>query len=353
VAAGLLASGKLAGADGDAAVATLGPGGGEFTVLRNGVVAFTRSIGGPVTANEALLAAELKRNIAVYPGPAAIGTVFLAEPEERLGGWGAKLRRAGFTTPVKSYDPLAGSPADVAEDLRGRFAGAAGLLAAQAAGALPINFAAPRQPRAEGDPKRKLLIAAAVAALLVFGVGGAFGYVIVDSADQRLAALNQEKADLEKTLADMGPDRERLKAVDQWRGREVNYLDELYDLADRLPGDDKLRVNKVEAVASRVDKAGKQDGQALLKVAVGTKTPDAASALLTAFDRDNTAKQKYYVGAIKTTGGTATGNTTYTQLFTLVTKVNHRDPKDYTRSATFLPPARRGAPVVATPDEDE
>lgn len=334
----------------DAAAVTLGPGGGEFTVVHGREVAFTRTIPGPVAANDVLLAAELKRNLAVYQGANPVGVVYLAEPAGRLGGWAARLKRAGFTGKLKSYDPLAASPATVADELRGRFAAAAGLLAAKAADALPINFAAPRQPRAQADPKKKLLVFGGAAAAVLFLVGGALGYTVLSTADERLAALAAEKADLEKQLADMGPDRERLRAADQWQAREVNYLDELYDLADRLPAGDQLRVTKIEAVPTRIDKGGKQDSQALLKVFLGAKSPDAASALLTAFDRDNAGGKKYYVGAQKTSAGLATGGTAYNQLFTLVTKVNHRDPKEYTRAAAFTPPPRRAA---APPAEDD
>jgi hypothetical protein len=365
VAAGLAAAVAAGEADRppegtDAAVATLGPGGGEFTVVRGTAVAFTRSVPAQVVTNDALLAAELKRNVAVNPGPTPIGVLYVAEPEGRVGGWAARLRRAGYTGLVKAFDPLVNAPAQVPDELRGRFAAAVGLLAAKAAGAVPINFAAPRQPRAEIDPKRNLLLAAAAFAALVFAVGGALGYYVLSDAEGRLTALAEEKAKLEKQLTDLGPDRERLKAADGWRTREVNYLDELYDLADRLPADDKLRVTKVEAIAQRVDKNGKQDSQAVLKVSVGAKSPDPASALLTAFDHDNLAKRKYYVGSQKVTGGLATGGTAYNQMFTLVTKVNHRDPPEYTRQATFAPPPRRGAfapaappAAAATPGEDD
>ena len=184
--------------DTDPAVATLGPGGGEFTVLRNQAVAFTRSVPGQVVGNDALLASELKRNVAVYPGPRPVGVVYVAEPQGRLGGWTAKLRRAKFGLTVKAYDPHATSPAAVADELRGRFAAAAGLLAAKAADAVPINFAAPRQPRRQADPKKRLLVGAGVAAALLLLAGTAVGYTVLDAADTRLAALNQEKADVEK-----------------------------------------------------------------------------------------------------------------------------------------------------------
>ncbi|MFO0797080.1 MAG: hypothetical protein U0804_06350 [Gemmataceae bacterium] len=344
----------------DAAVATLGPGGGEFTVVRGSAVAFTRTVAAPVVANDALLAAELKRNVAVNPGPTPVGVLYVAEPEGRVGGWGARLRRAGYTGVVKSFDPLVNAPATVPDELRGRFAAAAGLLAAKAAGAVPINFAAPRQPRAVADPKKKLMLIAGVAAGLLFVVGAAVGYLVVDSADRDLTAKLEEKADLEKQLADLAPDRERLKAADQWRNREVNYLDELYDLSDRMAADDKLRVTKVEAVAQRIEKGGKQDAQATLKLTVGVKAPEAASALLSAFEADNRAGNKYYVGSKKLGGALTTGETAYKQSFTLETKVNHRDPKDYTRLPAFTPPPRRGAfgaaappPAAATPSEDE
>jgi hypothetical protein len=322
-------------------------------------VAFTRTVAAPVVANDALLASELKRNVAVNPGPTPVGVLYVAELAGRVGGWSARLRRAGYTGLVKPFDPLVNAPATVPDELRGRFAAAAGLLTAKAAGELPINFAAPRQPRAAADPKKKLLLVAGVAAGLLFLVGGALGYYVLDVADTRLTDLQQQKADFEKELADRGPDRERLKAADQWRGREVNYLDELYDLSDRLAADDKLRVTKVEGIAQRIDKGGKQDSQAQFKVFVGAKSPDPASALLTAFDRDNLAGRKYYVGSQKLGGGLATGNTAYNQLFTLVTKVNHREPAEYTRQASFTPPPRRGAyspatpPAAATTNEDE
>lgn len=343
----------------DAAVVTLGPGGGEFTVVRGSAVAFTSTLAAPVVANDALLASQLKRNVAVYPGPTPVGVLYVAEAAGRTGGWAARLRRAGYTGLVKAFDPLVNAPAQAPDEQRGRYAAAVGLLAARAAGELPINFAAPRQPRAAADPKRKLLLVAGAAAALLFVAGGALGYYVLDEADTRLTTLQEQKADLEKQLADLGPDRDRLKAADAWRGREVNYLDELYDLADRMTADDKLRVKSVESQAQRIDKAGKQDAQALLKVSVGVKTPEAASALLTAFENDNRAGKKYYVTSPKLGGALASGTTDFKQSFTLVTKVNHREPQEYTRQAAFTPPPRRGAytpaatPAATTPNEDE
>lgn len=344
----------------DAAVVTLGPGGGEFTVARGPAVAFTSMLAAPVVANDSLLASQLKRNVAVYPGTTPVGVLYVAEAAGRTGGWATRLRRAGYTGLVKSFDPLVNAPAQAPDEQRGRYAAAAGLLAAKAAGQLPINFAAPRQPRAAVDPNRRLYLIAGTAAALLFLVGGALGFYLLNEADKEVAMLQEEKEQLEKNLASHGPDRERLKAADGWRGREVNYLDELYDLADRMPAEDKLRVKAIESQAQRIDKSGKQDSQALLKVSVGAKTPESASALLTAFENDNRAGRKHYVTYPKLGGALATGTTEFKQSFTLVTKVNHREPQEYTRQAAFTPPPRRGAytpaataPAATTPSEDD
>ena len=364
VAAGLAAAVAAGDADRppegtDAAVVTLGPGGGEFTVVRGSTMAFTSSVAAQVVTSDPMLASQLKRNVAAYPGPTRVGVLYVAEPAGRVGGWAARLRRGGYTGPIKAFDPLVNARAEAPDELRGRYAAAAGLLAAKAAGELPINFAAPRQPRAAADPNRKLLLVAGAAAALLFLVGGAVGFYVLNDADSRLTLLEDEKTSLKEKLAQLEPDRDRLKAADAWRGREVNYLDELYDLADRMSADDKVRVKSIDAQAQRIDKNGKQDSQALLKVSLGAKDPQPASALLTAFDRDNLAGKKYYVALKKDGGALTTGAADFKQSFTLTAKVNHREPQEYSRQATFVPPPRRGAygtaapPAATNPSEDE
>jgi len=334
---------------GDAvAVLTLGPKGGEFTVVRGGEVVFARSVPAQVVGNDALLRSEVRRNLTVFSGQNpdhAVRAVHVAEADDRLGGWAARLGD-GLPVPVHTYDPLAGAAADVPADLRGRFAGAAGLLAGLAAGPLPVNFAAPRQPKTEITAKRQLLTLAALVAVLVFGGGGLLGYVLLDRADRRAGDLQARKADLDKTLADLEPDRKRLDAADQWAGRGVNYLDELYDMTDRFPAGDQLRATKFKGTARPVDaKTGKQDAQALLEVEVGAKNADAAAAVVSAIERDNPAggKAKFYVGSKKTIGGLVPGGGAFNQLFTLSTLVHHRDPAGYTRAPAFSPPPRRAA----------
>lgn len=328
-----------------AAVLTPGPQGGEFTVVRAGQVAFTRSVPGPVVSNEALLANEIRRNLAVYAGQAPdhpVTAVYVAEPDDLLGGWANRLR-SGLSVPVYAFDPVAGAAEAVPDRLRGRFAGAAGLLAAKAADALPINFAAPRQPRAEANPhKRKLILAGAVAALVLLA-GAVFGYLQVDAADDKLIALRAEKADLEKKLADTEADRKRLEAADQWAGRGVNYLDELFDMTDRWPAGNAVLATELKGTAIAVDKTGKQPAQATVEVKVVAKEVRPVSDLESALSRDNTPKAKHYTKVIKLLGQQVLVGE-YNQGFTVRAEVSQRPPDQYTRFPAFAPPPRRTNP---------
>jgi hypothetical protein len=335
--------------DGAVAVVTLGTHGGEFTVVRGGQVLFTRTVPAPVLAAESMLVAEVKRNLTVYAGP-RVEAVYVAEGG--FGRWAGRLD-GSLTVPVHSIDPLAGATADVPAELHGRFAGAAGLLAGQAADALPINFASPRQPRPETDPNRKTYILAGAAAAAVLLAGWVFGYVQLVAAETRVAQLREQKADAEKDRASLDPDKAKLAALDTWAAPEVVWLDELYDLSDRFPTGDQVRVNSLTATQLPADpKTGKREAAAKLEVRVGARNPDAAAALVTAIDRDNPEKNKYYVGTRKLTGGLATGTTPYRELFTVDTRVQHRKPDEYSRNPAFPPPNRAtGRNVVAAEPE--
>jgi len=357
VAAGLaeaLATGKAPalGSSGDAAaVVTLSPLGGEFTVVRHGIVTFTRAIPAPVIANETLLLGEIRRNLTTYDGQnRTVKAVYVPEAEDMLGGWSTKLQH-GLPVPVYAYDPVATAAEPIPSKLRSRFAGAVGLLAGRVAG-LPINFTSPRQPKVKSDPRKPLFIATAIAALVLIVGGGLTGYLMLSAADDRLQQKQQDKADLEKLLADADPDGKRIAAAEQWEARGVNYLDQMFDFSEQVPPGDTVRVSKITGSAIRVDKAGKQNGQAHIVLSVGAKNVTAAADLVTAIDRDNTKDRKYYVGTTKTVGGIDTHTNTHNQLATIETVVNHRSPGEYTRFPTFSAPRRGVIPPVAPPTPD-
>lgn len=337
------------------AVLSVGPAGGEFTIVRDGEVLFTKSVLAPVLAGEAMLQAEVRRNLAVFAGANPghpVRALYVAGADEE---WAARLRPA-LAVPVYSYDPLAGAVSSVAGPARGRFAGAAGLLAARA-GELPINFVSPREPRVEADPARKQLLVAGLAAALLLAAGGAFGWWQLDRADRRVAELTAERDLAKRQLDALEPDAKRLAALDAWKARQVNWLDELFDLADRFPAKDGIYAASLTGKAVPPNpKTGKQDHQATLELKVWARTPEPVNALLAAFDRDavdpapkdprNPAR--YYVGVDKLIGGPAQGDSSLKE-YTVFAKVNGRPAEKYTRAPTFSPPSRKGYPPAAAP----
>lgn len=337
---------------------TLGPAGGEFTVVRGGEMVLTLAIPSPVLASESMLIAQLRRNLAVYAGQHPghpIEAVYLAEVGQ---GWTERLT-AALGVPVYAYDPLAGAATKVPEYLRGRFAGAVGLLAAKAHDALPINFAAPRQPRAEGDTSKKRLALAAVAAVVLLGTAGAFGMYLRSITDGTVRDMTAQRDELKEKTDAAAADVRRFEAIDAWTKRRVVYLDELYDLADRMPADDTLRVTSLTATALPAGKDGKQVAQAQVDLKIAATAAQPVSNLVSAFERDNPPQErgkpavnKYYVGTSTASGGalTGSGHGRHTQGFTVKTMVNYREPNKYDRQPNFVPPKKSWglAPPAAT-----
>lgn len=340
------------------AALTLGPAGGEFTVVRRGDVTFTLAIPAPVLTSDTMLIAQLRRNLAVYAGAHPghpVQAVYVAE----VGGTWAEKLRAALGVPVHDYDPLAGAAPSVAEPLRGRFAGAVGLLAGRAADALPINFVSPRQPVLKKDPARRTLALVGLIALLLLVAGAAGAWAYVGKGTARVNNLTAKRDRLKEEVAAGGPNVNRLKAIDGWTKREINVLDEFYDLADRMPADDSVRVTSLNLAQLPAPKDGKDkgDGHAKLDMKLAATSTTAANGLLTAFVRDNTTPNRYYVGYSQTFTGPIPGTTRHKDGATLVTKVNHREPADYAREFRFSPLKRTasgttgGVPVPAPPVE--
>jgi hypothetical protein len=269
--------------------------------------------------------------------------MYLAEGEAAGEAWAPRLRSA-MPIPVHTFDPLADVSTAVPAEAYSRFAGAVGLLALAAGPELPINFASPRQPKVAPDPNRKAMMIAILACTLLLGLGAVYGFLKLSEADRRFQDLTSQKQAMDEQLAQLESDGKRLQAVDDWTKREVVWLDELYDLADRFPDLDKTRVTTLTGTTIPPDKNGKQPASARMEIKLATRSPDEVAKLVTAFDRENTEKSKFYVNPTRATNGQATGANTggFNQLFTLTTLVNHRPPEDFVRQSTATPPPPRG-----------
>jgi Tfp pilus assembly PilM family ATPase len=233
-------------AAGAVAVLTLAERWGEFCVLRDGAVVFARSVAvGPT------LPGEVRRNLAVYAGQAAqhpVQAVYVAGAPSEHAELRERLRELAGV-PVQAFDPFAPQEGpELPAAGRGAFAGAAGLLHAQAGAGLPINFVRVKQPGPQRDPhKRRLVLAAAVAGLLV-AAGIGWCWKVLADRDAELQGLNLVKADLDRQLVPLEEDAKYLKGVGDWTDNDVVWIDELYDLADRFPRDPNLQLIELQCV---------------------------------------------------------------------------------------------------------
>jgi Tfp pilus assembly PilM family ATPase len=224
--------------DASVAAVALGEGWGEFCVVREGELFFTRSIDpGPG------LAGEIRRNLAVYAGQAPhmpIRAVYVAGGSEQ-----ASLRerlRDMLDVPVHAFDPFSGSErSDLPHTGRGGFAGAIGLLYSDE---LPINFTKPREPKPVKDPnQRRLVLAAGLAASLLFA-GGVYGYMRLSTLDRQVTEQRNRNDDLDRTLLMLGEEDKKFKALSDWDRKGVVLLDELYDVTEKIGDTRTIRLSR-------------------------------------------------------------------------------------------------------------
>jgi Tfp pilus assembly PilM family ATPase len=217
----------------------------EFCVFKGDTILFTRSLAVGTT-----LPGEVRRNLAVYAGQTPqypLQTVYLAGGSER-----AELQTRlhdMLGVPVHPFDPFAGSDKDtLPRSQRGGFAGAVGLLHAQAAaGAMPINFVKPREPKPPSDPNRRRVVLGLGVAASLLAAALALGYSQVSALSNEEERLGLVRGSLDRELAATEEDSRRAKAIDDWSARSICWLDEYYDFVDRFPENDRIRVVQIDA----------------------------------------------------------------------------------------------------------
>jgi hypothetical protein len=268
-----------------APVATLSvwDGGGEFVVAAGDRLLFSRTVSAAALTSEAALVGEAKRSLAAFaahnPGP-AVQAVYLCEGHG--GRWAARLRNA-LPVPVYPFDPLAGAFDHLPPAVRGRFLGPVGLLALKGTADLPINFVTPRQPRAEPNKVRTRVLLGALLLLAVGGAAAAGVFLVHKDLDKKLVTQADLKKAAEADLKDMQADTNRLNAVDDFRSRDLCWLDVLYNVTAVYPNVDQMRIEEFEARVELPKPEGKKGGgPTLLKPAGATPAPAAGGLAGTA-----------------------------------------------------------------------
>jgi Tfp pilus assembly PilM family ATPase len=217
----------------------------EFCLVRGDTLLVARSLpAGPG------LAAEVRRNIVVYSAQSprhTVSALYLAGNGEN--GSLQECLQQSLEIPVRSFDPFAGAEGVVQPGQnRGAFAGAVGLLSAQADGSrLPINFAAPKEPEVSRDPnKRRLALAAGMAALVLVGVVS-YCYSDLASLDRQINDLTTERTNLDATQMPLVEEKEEhLKELAEWTRGKVSWLDEIYSVTALIPNLRTLQVSEFE-----------------------------------------------------------------------------------------------------------
>ncbi len=333
------------GGKGALSVLSLWPGGGEFVVNRGDQTLFSRSMSAGALTSEASLVGEAKRSLAAfrasYPQE-EIGALYLAESEENVASWVARLQQ-GLSIPVMPYDPLASlKPSRSTPDLSARFLGPVGLLASRSLyNVTPLNFIAPRQPKAETKSSTKLLVYSLVFLTLLVG-GGLLALFVMDGGlDLRRAQATTAKIDAEKKIAIEQFDVNRRIAIQDFRSRSINWLDTYYDITDSVGSVEKIRMKEFDG--STVPATGVLSNQSQNKGNIASLTPYKSILTMKVISADDQLPQdmmgyflsekQFFAGAnsviTNLTGSTkSNGDAKDT---TITVEISKRKPNQFTR----------------------
>ncbi|HJZ90801.1 MAG TPA: hypothetical protein VKE40_07990 [Gemmataceae bacterium] len=322
------------------AILTRGERWGELVIARDGQVVFSRAVSATALNSEPMLLGELRRNLAVFNGQSPqqpVEALYVAEAAGPGGGWSGRIR-AGLTVAVQAFDPLAGVEHDTQPDDRGLFAPLVGLLQLKAGSTpLPIDFLSPRQPIVATSYKKRLLTSGLALALLLIVGGLGLGYYRVMQKQAEFAKLVKEKNELERTLKDMEEDEKRIKALKEWDDTRINYLDEMYDLAARVPDITRMRLEQFRADPLPVPKNAKVKYVARLTLKIQTEDGRLMDSLQSAIAAD----KKYHNIRRDIKGGAGgIGFGRFGQSYELRADLEKRGPSEYVRKLTATIPSK-------------
>jgi Tfp pilus assembly PilM family ATPase len=232
-AAGTAATPAPESAEAALAVLTVAGAWAEFSVVRGETLLFARAL--PADGN---LAAEVRRNLAVYGGQASAARDRVQALYVAAGAAHAPLTeqlRGALSLPVHALDPFARDEGLPPVDDAGGFAAAVGLLAAWATHRkAPINFAQPKEPVKHANPEtQRALRVAAIAGAGVL-VALVLCWLMLSNRKGRLEDLSDERARLDEQLVFLGPDAKHIQAIKEWNAAGVTWLDALYDVTARF-----------------------------------------------------------------------------------------------------------------------
>ncbi len=216
----------------------------DLSMLKDGKNVLSRTVRLPGADDRALdharLFAEITRTFAVVPmspddEQVDVKVCVLGSPAEHQDLLNQVTVDAGVQT--EAVDPFVAL--QVPEALRrpdcGRFAALLGMLLDQAADTHALDFLHPRKSRPKTNRWRIGAIAAgavSAVALLVFG----HVWMTLSEIEDANREMYVEYKQMDATMKKIAEQKKTMDAIAAWKGRDVNWLDELRDLSIRFPG---------------------------------------------------------------------------------------------------------------------
>ncbi|MCC9608217.1 hypothetical protein LOC68_01095 [Blastopirellula sp. JC732] len=234
----------------------------ELTVIADGAVVFSRStrLPGEEGSEERQKALQLEARRTLIAarnqlGAHSVEKIILLGQEE-LSPMKASLA-ATLGLPAELYDPFA-SPAVKyagADKLvhRGRYAGLLGLLADQAAPSLhSLDLRNPRKRPAPPSKRRMYVTYGTAAAVIALLVAGAI-WMRLGSLDTQIKEAQEKLAGLKASNKEAVLQQNDVEKIDRWLDSNVQWLDQAYWMASKLPPAEATILSRLQMDASQVE----------------------------------------------------------------------------------------------------
>lgn len=249
-------------------VVDLLPDSADLTVISNGSVVFMRSVRlpkrGEARTQATSLVGELRRTIGAAQnqmGGSRIEQIIICGGESEH----AVLREAvadALSLDVITFDPFDAvrHTQDVTDNLpahAGRFAPLLGMLACEVTGSgHTINFLNPRKrPEPPSKARRNLAVFAAAATVALLGL---FIFLSMKkSMDDQIAQLTKQSAEMDDLVKKSGTLVSKMSAIESFEKGDVTWLDELREVAMRIPDADKVILKEVRCGVDPVQGGGR------------------------------------------------------------------------------------------------
>jgi Tfp pilus assembly PilM family ATPase len=172
---------------------------------------------------------------------------------------------------VELFDPFSGvnlgrALIDKPPEYPGRFAPLVGMLLAELKPSKhAVDFLHPRRRAAPPNPRKKWIIAGAVAGslLAVWLIYSRIEHFLLESA---VTTLEREKADLDKEIEHANKAIANTGDIAKWATEDVIWLDRIYELEQGFPPPEEAVLNQLTAITGKgKDNTGKNGEQITLK----------------------------------------------------------------------------------------